>query len=88
MASGSPVGPASIVDGVTKWQATWRPGITSSSGGSIWWQTGCAMGQRVQKLQPLGGFAGDGTSPFRMIRARVDSRAGSGSGTAESSATA
>ena len=45
-----------------------------------------AMGQRVWKMQPAGGLSGLGTSPVRMIRSRCISTAGSGIGTAESSA--
>src|SRR3546814_10975729 len=42
--------------------------------------------QRVRKRQPDGGSAGEGTSPCRMIRSRLFSRRGSGSGTADSRA--
>ena len=49
-------------------------------------QTSMTRGQRVQKLQPLGGFAGLGTSPVRMMRWRWRAAFGSGMGTAESSA--
>ncbi len=45
-----------------------------------------AFQHRVWNLQPVGGFTGLGTSPVRMIRLRVSSIAGSGIGTAESSA--
>jgi hypothetical protein len=44
------------------------------------------LGQRVEKAQPLGGLAGLGTSPVRMMRWRLASIAGSGLGTAEISA--
>jgi len=40
--------------------------------------------QRVWNLQPLGGLAGDGISPFKIIRFIFTS--GSGTGTAEKSA--
>ena len=47
-------------------------------------QFACAIGQRGWKRQPLGGLAGLGTSPSRMIRFRA--RVGSGTGIAEISA--
>jgi hypothetical protein len=62
------------------------PGAFSSSGGTIrahaasragWWHRGW-------KTHPLGGLAGEGTSPVRTMRDLR--RAGSGIGTAESSA--
>ena len=44
------------------------------------------FGQRVQKWQPVGGFAGLGTSPSRMICVAFPPPTGSGIGTADSSA--
>jgi hypothetical protein len=44
-----------------------------------------ASGQRVRNRQPEGGSIGLGTSPFRMIRLR--SISGSGTGTADNSAS-
>ena len=62
------------------------PGSTSASGGSVDSHTPLASrrGQRVWNTQPLGGWAGLGISPVRMIRSlRVPSRLG----TADSSAS-
>lgn len=44
-----------------------------------------AFGQRVWKGQPGGGAMGEGTSPLSTMR--FDLRVGSGTGTAESSAS-
>ena len=44
----------------------------------------CGWWQRGWKTQPLGGFAGDGTSPLSTMRRLV--AVGSGTGTAERSA--
>lgn len=49
-------------------------------------QTSCALGHLGWKVQPGGGAAGLGGSPSRTIRSRRRSAAGSGSGTADSSA--
>ena len=38
----------------------------------------------VWKLHPAGAFRELGTSPVRIIRARIDSTSGSGTGTADS----
>ena len=43
-----------------------------------------AIGQRGWKRQPVGGFSGLGTSPFRMMRSRLS--VGSGIGMADISA--
>ena len=68
-----------------KWQATRWPSPFGSSGGSTSAQIGCAIGQRVRKRQPLGGFIGLGTSPGQHDPPRL--RPGRGVGIAESSAT-
>jgi len=64
-----------------RWQATWRPGATSRHAGTSVWQRGSAPGQRGWKGQPPGGRMGEGTSPARMMRRRLES--GSTTGTAE-----
>ena len=68
-------------------------GATASSGGSRVRHFSCFAagsaantGQRVAKLQPLGASSGDGRSPLRMMRSRVRSRCGSGTGMADSRA--
>ena len=65
--------------------AKWPPPL-SASGGRILAQSASLSGcwQRGWKGQPLGGLAGEGTSPCRTMRVRR--RVGSGTGTAESSA--
>ena len=71
---------------VNKWQATrWsgEPGM-GRNGGSTFEHTDITIGHRVWKRHPLGGAAGLGTSPFRMILFRL--RVGSGIGMAERSA--
>src|SRR5664280_2016387 len=78
-----------IASGVTssaKWHATRCPGrISRDSGTFVSHSVGCSSRsrsqQRVWKRQPDGGFAGDGTSPFRTIR-RLRT-VGSGSGMAD-----
>src|SRR5215213_4843041 len=69
-----------------KKQATKWPGRISRNSGRVSAQTASAMGQRVRKRQPEGGFTGDGTSPWRMTRFRFASAIGSGIGTADNSA--
>ena len=59
----------------------------SRSAGTSTRQRPKTFGQRVEKTQPGGGFAGLGTSPLRMIRVRRASTSGSGLGTAEISAS-
>ena len=61
-------------------------GLTSASGGTTSFHFSIAQGQRVWNGQPEGGFMGDGTSPCKTMRRRVDSATGSGTGTAEMSA--
>jgi hypothetical protein len=46
-----------------RWQATKRPGAVSRSAGGSERQRSTALGQRVWKGQPDGGFAGLGGSP-------------------------
>jgi hypothetical protein len=46
-----------------KWQRAVCDGPTVKSGGTVS-QTGCAIGQRVRKRQPLGMFSGLGISPW------------------------
>src|SRR5262249_60871149 len=67
------------------WQATQWSRETSFKTCSFSEQDGTRMEQRVWKRQPEGGLIGLGTSPSRMIRLRLT--AGSGMGTAESSAS-
>lgn len=63
-----------------------RPGPpTATSGGGTLEQVGNAFGQRVWKGQPGGGSTGEGTSPASTMRR--DFRCGSGTGTADSSAS-
>ena len=57
---------------------------TSTTGGITFEQMSIAFGQRLWNGQPGGGFIGEGTSPVRTIRRAL--RAGSGTGTADSSA--
>src|SRR5215207_3310343 len=66
-----------------KKQATKWPGRISRNSGRVSAQTGSAIGQRVRNRQPEGGFAGEGTSPTRMVRFRFASATGSGMGTAD-----
>ncbi len=87
LASDAAVAPAVWIVPVSwRWQATKRPGATSRKAGSTSRQTGITLGQRVEKLHPFGGLAGEGTSPFRMILCLRFSMFGSGSGTADRSA--
>ena len=52
-----------------KWQAANCPGLCSISGGTSLAQIGnCAIGQRVWKTQPLGGWSGVGMSPVSRMR--------------------
>src|SRR6185369_3318408 len=67
-----------------KWQAAARPLASATSAGISARQRSRTCGQRVWKRQPGGGAIGLGTSPSRMMRFRR--AAGSGTGTAESSA--
>src|SRR3989304_9315012 len=67
-------------------QAARCPGRISRRSGTPWLHCAMAMGQRGWKTQPGGGLSGLGTSPPRIVRSRVSSTAGSGMGTAESSA--
>ena len=53
---------AQVLAASGKWQATSEPS-RDSSGGSTSTHTGCAYGQRVRNLQPLGGESGLGGSP-------------------------
>src|SRR5258705_8488233 len=64
--------------------ATLWPGETSRNSGSIRAHSSIALGQRVRKRQPEGGFLEVGTSPFRIIRSRFSF--GSGIGIADSKA--
>ena len=66
------------------WQATKWPGAISRKGAISTLQMSSAAGQRGWKVQPGGGLMGDGTSPGRIMRWRLES--GSTTGTAESSA--
>ena len=50
-------------------------------------QTSWAFQHLVRNRHPEGGFAGLGTSPWRRIRCRPSRPFGSGTGTAESSAS-
>ncbi len=75
-----------------KWQATWWPETSSASGGSCVRQICCAFQHLVWKRQAAGGLSGLGTSPSSLIRWRRSRWpsvlvSGSGTGTAESSAT-
>ena len=73
-----------------KWQAIWCvPPSTTASGGSCAAQISCAFQHRVRNRQPDGGLIGLGTSPVSRIRSRwaLSRRAGSGTGTADISAT-
>src|SRR6266849_9979037 len=67
------------------WQATQWPREISFRTCSFSEQEGTRMAQRVWNRHPEGGLMGLGTSPSRMIRFRLT--AGSGMGTAESSAS-
>src|SRR6185295_15738377 len=67
------------------WQATQWPAEISLSTCSFSEHEGTRSEHRVWKRQPDGGLIGLGTSPSRMIRLRRT--AGSGMGTAESSAS-
>src|SRR5262245_47875071 len=67
------------------WHATQWPAETSFSTCSFSEQEGTRSEHRVWKRHPEGGLMGLGTSPSRMIRLRRT--AGSGMGTAESSAS-
>ena len=69
-----------------KWQATGWPWPRSISAGSSSAQMSCAFQQRVRNRQPDGGSTGLGTSPSSTIRWRCALLAGSGTGTADSSA--
>src|SRR6185369_10176244 len=69
----------------TRMQAALWPGETSRNSGSIRAHSSIAIGQRVRKRQPEGGFREVGTSPLRIIRSRFT--LGSGIGIAESKAT-
>src|SRR5262249_46896657 len=69
-----------------KWQALRWSGACSSSAGLSTRQRSWAFQQREAKTQPAIGAVRSGGSPSSMIRLRPRSTAGSGSGTAESSA--
>jgi hypothetical protein len=81
-----PVVPAGLV--VVKMAGDQPAGLDLAQVGFSTRQRSMTFGQRVQKLQPLGGLAGEGTSPFRMMRAGARPISGSGSFTADSSASA
>ena len=49
----------------TRWQATKCPSLPCFSSGALSRQRGSAIGQRVWKWQPCGGFIGLGTSPLQ-----------------------
>src|ERR1043166_7283599 len=68
----------------TRMQATLWPGEISRNSGSIRAHSSIAIGQRVRKRHPEGGFLEVGTSPFRMTRSRFSF--GSGMGIADSKA--
>src|SRR5262249_17394511 len=76
-----------------KWQATTWPGASSSRGGGTVRHTSCAFQHLVWNRQAGGGVSALGTSPVsppppRRCRSPSSERAaGSGSGTADSSAT-
>src|SRR5215469_9218361 len=75
-----------------KWQATLCPDTSSASGGSCVLQISWAFQHLVWNRHAGGGFSGLGTSPvsrMRSLRARVppSPRTGSGTGTADISAT-
>ncbi len=69
-----------------KWQATWCPGVRSTSGGTSVRHTSWAFQHRVENRQPGGGLTGEGTSPVSRIWSRSVRRLVSGIGTADSSA--
>src|SRR5260221_870415 len=69
-----------------RWHAAKCASPCNRSLGSSVRQRSKTYGQRVWKRQPLGGFTGLGTSPLRMMRWRA--APGSGTGTAESRASA
>jgi hypothetical protein len=56
------------VSGFTLMQATKCPGVISRNSGRTSAHSSIAIGQRVRKRQPEGGFAGEGTSPSNTIR--------------------
>src|SRR6202035_5746128 len=68
-----------------QWHAARVPVPFLSSGGSCWYQSSCAFGQRVWKRHASGGLAGLGTSPPSSRRA-PPWRGGAATGTAASSA--
>src|SRR6266545_7161841 len=72
-------------DQARTWQATQCPGEICLRTCSFSEQEGTRMGQRVWNRQPDGGLIGLGTSPSSRIRLRLT--AGSGMGTADSSAS-
>src|SRR3954454_17204278 len=74
-----------VVGGCLMHAAQW-PGAFSSRGGTIVAHAASRAGcwQRGWNTHPLGGFAGEGTSPASRMRSRLTP--GSGAGTAESSA--
>ena len=67
-------------------QAARCPASISRSSGTARRHSSMAIGQRGWKTQPGGGWSGLGTSPPSTMRSRRASTAGSGIGTAESSA--
>ena len=79
------MGRVSVASTARTWQATQCPGEISFSTCSFSEHDGTRSAQRVWKRQPDGGLIGLGTSPSSRIRLRFT--AGSGIGTAESSAS-
>src|SRR5512132_843172 len=77
--------PLPAATGSRKWHATTCAGATSASFGSSWRQRSNAYGHRVWKRQPAGRSMGLGTSPESINRLRRT--VGSGTGTADSSAS-
>src|SRR3954453_2732318 len=74
-----------LLDNHRKWHATWWPGSISRRAGTSSLHRGTIYGQRVWKRQPGGGLSGLGTSPCTTSLVRL--MAGSGTGTAASSAS-
>ena len=67
-------------------QATVCPSVSLRVSGTACLHSAVAFGQRGWKTQPEGGFSGLGNSPVMIVRGRVRSMTGSGTGAAASSA--